>query len=180
MVSIEVLIEVVAQRHTDGSADELHIVVEILVAEQSLDSRFYALCNIIGKEVLFHNNGNDAVIVYLDGLFFQTEVSYFLSLTSNHESWFVRGVASHETADEPTDELLDDHIVVPYHEVIFNTDLALLQDSHFIKGNVGRQLVLQTVDFYKLAVEFFLVMLKFMKQVFPFRLIILNEHFERL
>ena len=100
--------------------------MEILLTEQSLDCRFYALCHVIGKEVLFHNNGNDAVIVYLDGLFLQVKVCDLLSLTCNDESWLVWRVASHKTSDKPTDELLDDNFIVPYHEVVLNTDLTLL------------------------------------------------------
>ena len=132
MISIEVLIEVVAQRHTNSSTDKLHIVVEILLAEQSLYSRFYALCHVIGKEVLFHNNGNDAVIVYLDGLFFQIEVRHLLSLTGDNESGLISGVTSHQAADEPAYELLDDDILIPDNSVVLNADFTLLKDGDLV------------------------------------------------
>ena len=62
---------------------------------------------------------------------------------------------------------------MPFNLVVLYCYLTLLKNRDFIKGDIGRKLILQTIDVNELAVEFFLVLVELLELMLPLLLVLL-------
>ena len=62
---------------------------------------------------------------------------------------------------------------MPFNLVVIYCYLTLLKNSDFIKGDIGRKLILQTIDVDELAVELFLVLVELIERMLPLLFVLL-------
>ena len=67
MVGIIVFIEIISQGLADGLLDVLHVLVILLLTEESLDGELDTFGHIVGEEVGFLDDWNDAIVVDAEG-----------------------------------------------------------------------------------------------------------------
>ena len=155
MVGIIVFIEIISQGLADGLLDVLHVLVILLLTEESLDGELDALGHIVGEEVGFLDDWNDAIVIYAESaawrvlyaVHLQVEAAEVLMLVGDDEAWLIYGIASNEATHQIADELFDDYIIVPDNLLIvlaailrflfLDRDFSLLQDSYLIERTSG-------------------------------------------
>ena len=194
----EVLQEVIFQAFAQGLLHEVDIFHQRFLAKGDAQPRLEAEGDMVGQLVVDRHKRDDAVIV--DGETADRHKSFVLgfpvALVGKDETRTVDAVTPHHAAYGIADKLFNYHIVIPSNHfctkckrfarvitfvikltmhVAINEYFSLLQDGDFVQWHIGSQLILQTVDVDKLAVEFLFVGMELHEEGFPLTVVLIYE-----